>query len=195
MSTSTTSGALPLPEPKPIHWTLKFKSHKLTLFLTLDPTTPFSQIKSHLLHALHSTASLSELPSGEPLPTSPEEIEFAVPLDEKGDLSLGWREIEDLSGRLENGDGGDGESTGDNDFEDVPTARGKRKRGQKPNGTAAGGSTAAAGLVAKESPLGAGLKDWGTIAFRIRGVEEWDVVVPSYEDEIPEGEENGEMED
>lgn len=52
------------------------------------------------------------------------------------------------------------------------------------------------GSVLNESPLGAGLRDGDVLAFRFREegegegekTEEWDVVIPSYEDEDAEEE-------
>ena len=48
------------------------------------------------------------------------------------------------------------------------------------------------GSVLNESPLGAGLKDGAMLAFRFtkgatedaRDLDDWDVIIPSYEDEV-----------
>lgn len=64
--------------------------------------------------------------------------------------------------------------------------------GEDEDGGGGGGGKVKKGSVLNESPLGAGLRDGDVIAFRFRGegerTEEWDVVIPSYEEEDAEEE-------
>ena len=128
--------------------------------LACQKTTPFPTLKSQLLSAL--TAAKYTHINGAPLPKSPEDIEFAVPKD-SNDLAKGWTKLEiDVPEEEEDDDVG------------AATGKGKKKIGGKDG-------------VVNHSPAGAGLKDGSSVAFRFvgegAGVEEWDVVLPSYEEE------------
>lgn len=152
----------PTETPHPGLWTLRFKLHKTTVLLFVDKTQSFSSIKSDLLNAL-GQRGLKDL-NGEAIPRDPEDIVFGLPVD-KNDLSQGWVGLEIPSQEIEDENGS------------------KKKIGGKNS-------------VLNASPLGAGLKDGSVLAFKFRkdnekidedGVsmedDDWDVVIPSYEDE------------
>lgn len=169
-------------QPNPRTWTLKFKHHKTTIVLHVDPLQTFTSIKAELLKAIsdsHSSRSLN----GSAIPKNPNEILLAKPL-EPNDLSLGWQQI-----ILSNEDGDDdGDSTG----------KGKGKAG-----VVTGRAPAKNQL--KECPQGAGLREGSIVAFKFKNDEEmngpsndgvddeiavaeedmsrqmWDVVVPTME--------------
>lgn len=115
-----------------------------------------ASIKSELLNALKATG-INEI-NGKSLPDNEEEIIFGVPVDkhniEKGWVNLAITEPED------------GERV-------VALPKGVRK------------------TVLNASPLGAGLKDGAMLAFKFRSAgdataeddNEWDVVMPSFDDE------------
>jgi len=102
-------------------------------------------------------SGLSDL-KGEPIPSDPEEVQLAVPI-ERTDLTKGWVALEIPEEELDE----EGEK--------------KRKAGKTRRS------------VINESPIGAGLRDGATLAFRFRGESggeedeevEWDVVIPSYD--------------
>ncbi len=128
----------------------------------MDPGQSFDSIKQDLLNALKKTGR-TDL-NGEPLPSDTNHVVLGVPVD-KNDLSKGWVKLEIPETEVEDGVGG------------------KRKVGGKKS-------------ILNASPQGAGLKDGAVLAFRLLkggdemdedGLEvdhgEWDVVIPSYEDE------------
>ncbi|KAK6387105.1 hypothetical protein LTS17_000371 [Exophiala oligosperma] len=86
---SSTAGD-PLAElPTPEMITLLFKCHKSTTVLSILPDTPFSEIKTLLLSALRSR-NVTTLPNTDtPLPQDPEQLELGVLADKK-DASKGW---------------------------------------------------------------------------------------------------------
>ncbi len=116
----------------------------------------FDSIKRDLLDAIKAT-NIKDI-NGNPLPSDPDEIEFGVPRD-KNDISKGWLPLK--IPEVEDGDG---------------KGKGVKK-----------------GSVLNESPLGAGLKDGAMLAFKFtNGIaedamdldDEWDVIMPSYDDEV-----------
>lgn len=127
----------------------------------------FGSIKSELLEAIKATG-IHEI-NGCALPPNADDIVFGIPVD-KNEPSNGWvsLEIPEI------------DAFGDED------AGGKSKGVRKSS-------------VLNASPLGAGLKDGSMVAFRFRGEEpedpidaecnDWDVVIPSYDDELgsPDG--------
>ncbi|KAL8941924.1 MAG: hypothetical protein Q9216_001952 [Gyalolechia sp. 2 TL-2023] len=158
--------------PNPQHWTLRFKQHKTTVLLFVSPHQSLASVKGDLLHAI-KTARFTEI-NGIPLPSSPEDVILGVPLD-GNDPSRGWINLE--IPELEQ-DGG--------------------KKGSK--------STS----VLNATPIGAGLKDGMVLAFKSRKEKsgsddmdiddnEWDVILPNYDDEegsqVKNGEGDGHAED
>lgn len=151
----------PMPDPDPQKWTLRFKQHKTTILLFVDQAQSFTSIKKDLLEAITKTGRTAL--NGQPLPTDPEDVIFGVPV-EKNDPSRGWVRLE------------------------IPETE------VQVNGTSkkVGGKKS----VLNSSPLGAGLRDGAMLAFRFqqdgkggdedgedREDEEWDVLIPSYEEE------------
>lgn len=180
-------------KPTPQTWTLRFKTHKTTLFLHIDKTQTFASIKTELLAALQETQVKpphNGTLNGVPIPENADDILLARPVD-FNDLEAGWESLEDL---------------GDEDIitdEVTPKAKGKGRSSVSNTG----------GF--RECPLGAGLRDGCVVAFRFRSEDDevdedgemdvtgkgkgrcgkWDVVVPSYDDVYGELEEEGEGED
>lgn len=138
-----------------MQWTLRFKQHKTTILLFVQQSQPFDSIKRDLLDAIKAT-NIKDI-NANFLPSDPEDIELGVPRD-KNDISKGWLPLK--IPEVEEGD---------------TKGKGVKK-----------------GSVLNESPLGAGLKDGAMLAFRfIKGAaedgmdldDEWDVIIPSYDDE------------
>ncbi|KAI9699253.1 MAG: hypothetical protein M1820_007225 [Bogoriella megaspora] len=159
--------------PGPLTWTIRFKYNKATVLLHIDPTQSFSSIKTELLRALQNTHPYGI--NDQPLPSRPEDIQFAKPND-AADPSSGWMSIEDDDFTAT--DGGDG----------LSDKKGKGKgKAKKSN--------------AIDSMQAAGFKNGAVFAFKFREegkgmdddndgleVEEdtWDVVIPRYEDSYDE---------
>jgi hypothetical protein len=145
-------------EPSPQTWTLRFKSHKTTVLLHVNPLHTFSTIKSHLYDALQET-DLKHPETGEsiPLPPSPSDIQLGRPVN-INDAHEGFQL-------------GEWEYTGEE--EEGGKGKGKAK---------AGGTSNGAGL--KDCPKGAGLKDGAVLAFRWAGDGSWD---GEEDDDIAEG--------
>ncbi|KAF6237378.1 hypothetical protein HO173_004268 [Letharia columbiana] len=138
-----------------MQWTLRFKQHKTTILLFVQQSQPFESIKRDLLDAIKATG-IQDI-NGNALPSGPEDIEFGVPRD-KNDPSKGWVALK--IPEVEDGD---------------TKGKGVKK-----------------GSILNESPLGAGLKDGTMLAFKFTKSteeaamdldDEWDVIIPSYDDE------------
>ena len=138
-----------------MQWTLRFKQHKTTILLFVQQSQSFDSIKRDLLDAIKAT-NIKEI-NGNSLPSDPEDIELGLPKD-KNDVSKGWVPL-----IIPEGEEADVKGKG-------------VKKGSILNG----------------SPLGAGLKDGAMLAFRFtKGAaedgmdldDEWDVIMPSYDDE------------
>jgi hypothetical protein len=144
-------------EFSPETWTLRFKAHKTTVILHVNPLHTFSTIKSHLYNALEET-TLKHPETGEsiPLPPSPSDIQLGRPVN-INDAHEGFQL-------------GEWEYTGD-DEEEEEGGKGK-------------GKAKADGKGLKDCPKGAGLKDGAVLAFRWAGDGSWD---GEEEDEIKEG--------
>ena len=141
---------------------MRFKQHKTSILLFVEQTQSFASIKQDLLDAIKKSGRTGI--NGQSLPSKPEDVILGVPID-KNDASKGWVDLEIPEQELEDINGG------------------KRKVGGKKS-------------VLNSSPLGAGLKDGAMLAFKFREVDEnmdedeldtgdgnWDVIMPSYEDE------------
>lgn len=138
-----------------MQWTLRFKQHKTTILLFVQQSQPFESIKRDLLDAIKATG-IQDI-NGNALPSGPEGIEFGV-LRDKNDPSKGWVALK--IPEVEDGD---------------TKGKGVKK-----------------GSILNESPLGAGLKDGTMLAFKFTKSteeaamdldDEWDVIIPSYDDE------------
>lgn len=79
-------------------WTLRFKKHKTTTILLVQPTQPFESIKEELLSSI--TASGKVDINGIKLPSDPNDIILGVPVD-KNDISQGWVQLEMQPGKGE----------------------------------------------------------------------------------------------
>lgn len=155
-----------LTTPSSLTWTLRLKHHKTTVLLHVEPLQTLSAVKAELLSALRETDP--EGINGIPLPSSSDSIVLGKPHD-FNDISQGWQRIEESS-----------HEDGDEDIQ----KKGKGKQSRD------GGDS---------SVKGVGLKDGAALAFKwvdadqddhIVGEEEdWDVVVPSYDDVYPQDEE------
>lgn len=169
--------------PQPSHITLLLRHHKSTTLISVSPTQSFESIKDLLLAALKAreVSSLhneSDPTDPTPLPSSAADLEFGVLIDKK-DASKGWTLLTP-------------------DLATAAASSGKKKAASK------------SGDV--NSPAGAGLVDGSWLAYRVRkstqtegddanigedgdvdiDMEEdpgWDVVLPSFEDEEEEAEE------
>lgn len=142
---------MPVYDPTPDVWTIKFKNARTTVVLYVYQLQTLSRIKVELLHAL-KTANPSGQLNGATLPDSPDDIEFAKPRDPSNPGTSGWQSIE-ADAPVEDFDAdlfGGGDVT--------PKGKGKAKAKGKAN---------SAGH--KDSPLGAGLKDNAIVAFRFKG--------------------------
>jgi hypothetical protein len=174
-------------QPSPKTWILRFKSHRTTILLHVDPLQTFSTIKAELLKALEQTHRDGTL-DGHPIPKNCDEILLARPRDHN-DLNLGFEPIESVLDDESDSVVGTGKGKGK---AAATTSKGRPAKGQL-----------------KDCPQGVGLRDHGVIAFRFRrkedevmpsaemdeddeGIavskedmqveEEWDVVVPSFEE-------------
>jgi len=150
--------------PSPLTWTLRFKHHKSTTLLHVDPLQSMDSMKSELLRALQIIHTNHRLPNGTAIPSKSSDVIFGIPVDVH-DLSLGWKRVD----------------ADDDDFEDDAQTKNKksvRAAGfPKDNPTAAGLKDGS--VVAYRFTTDGAQEDEG-----ISGVEEdkWDVVLPSMDD-------------
>jgi hypothetical protein len=182
-------------EPTPITWTLRLKHQKKTVVLHVNPLQTFSSIKTTLLEVLHKTQKSDSF--DQPLPSSADEIEFGKPIDPK-DLDQGFTLGEwEHAAALEV----------DEETEDAPKAKGKKGRPSKSAVTTDESGVELAGTSnILQCPKAAGLKDGSVLVFRWgkKGDEEddiemeeererdWDVTIPSFDDEENEDAEDRE---
>ncbi|KAF2623180.1 hypothetical protein BU25DRAFT_414687 [Macroventuria anomochaeta] len=154
-------------QPTPQTWTLRFKSHRTTVLLHIDPLNTFDTVKSALYTALQETGlQATEHGPSISLPASPSDIQLGRPVDpldpSQGFVLAEWE-------------------TPASDDEVAIEEEGKGK-----GRAAAKGKKQGAGDV-KDCPKGAGLKDGAVLAFRWEGdgtKEEasWGVQLASFED-------------
>ena len=143
-------------------WTLRFKQSKTTVLLFVDKGQSLSSIKSDLLQALMLSGHQSF--NGRALPSSADDIEFALPVD-KNDLKQGWTSL-------------------DSRFSTERVDKGRRSKGDVANGTL---DDSPLGLGLKDG----GVLAFRFRASDESGPEEtmdtnkalWHVAIPSYEDE------------
>ncbi|KAI9883452.1 MAG: hypothetical protein M1823_004786 [Watsoniomyces obsoletus] len=154
-----------LPKPESTLWTLRFKNQRTTVLLYSRPDTSFNAIREELLTMLQTTNPSGEF-NGATIPSEADDIILGIPNDHK-DLQAGWKEVEIPE-----------EESGD---EKRPAGR-RRKLGGE-NSTL-------------DCPRGVGLKDGAVLAFKFRSQSsdgqdhfmngakmDWDVVVPSYDED------------
>ncbi|KAH9828044.1 hypothetical protein Tdes44962_MAKER02594 [Teratosphaeria destructans] len=173
-------------------WTVRFKHHRTTVLLHVDPLQKLSSVRAELLKAVQQTCPNGKL-DGHTIPTNEADILLARPSD-INNLSLGWDPLQhdpDLDAALTEADTGKGKGKAS-----VSAAPGKSGKSQ-----------------VTDSVQGAGLRDGGVVAFKFRSegdggaqavdegvdvededrldgetlvgepvTERWDVVVPSMEE-------------
>ena len=187
---------MPGTQPNPRTWILRFKLHRTTVLLHVDPLQSLSSVKKELLEAIEQTHPDGTL-NGIPIPKNSDEIQLARPRD-INDLSQGFESIEPKSSSAD-------------DESDAVVGAGQGKGKAAVSGPRATGAKNAKAQL-KDCAQGAGLRDHGIVAFKFKrkeeeeawesieqeddgdegivvskedmeGVEEeWDVVVPSYEE-------------
>lgn len=157
---------MPRTQPTPRTWTLRFKHHRTTILLEVDPFQPLSEVRADLLDALNETNPSGEL-NGKKIPKNPDDIQLGRAVD-RNNLNLGYVTI------------------GKGDESAEPSGKGKGKS------AAGGGSKSDAGKI-KDCPEGSGIKKSDVVAFKFKsadedveedgeGVEKWDVKVPTMEE-------------
>ncbi|KAK1067216.1 hypothetical protein LTR74_006584 [Friedmanniomyces endolithicus] len=177
----------PAIRPKSSTWILRFKHHRTTILLHVDPLQEFTSIRAELLKAIRQTCPFGTL-NGHAIPEDAGELLLARPVD-SNDLSLGWKAL----GR-EAGEGAEQEPKG---------------KGKAPVAMANSGKKVVKGKPT-DCPQAVGLRDGDMVAFRFRSeagvvqnnqgedsgvnedgetlvgaggvLEKWDVVVPTLED-------------
>jgi hypothetical protein len=161
---------MPLTDPNPRTWILRFKLNRTTVVLHIDPLQSLNSVKQELLTALQQT-HLAGTINGLSIPQNSADILLARPKD-INDLTLGFESIESAPSSI------DSESDAV-----VGAGKGKGKAVAAPSKTV-GGRSAKAQL--KDCPQGAGLRDHGIVAFKFRKADA-DVVISIEEDEEDEG--------
>lgn len=158
---------MPSMTASPAHWTLRFKHHKSTTLLHVDPLQSFATIKAELIHALNDVYHDGRLPSGLQIPESPSDILLGKAKDHH-DLTRGFERI---STNQVNGDeeGQTSNKKKRNDPIDCPKGAGLRD-----------GSAVAYRFRSEDLDLdeGLGLDDED---------EKWDVVVATFEESAEGG--------
>lgn len=157
--------------PSSLTWTLRFKYHKSTILLHVDPNQSVESLKENLLYALRDVKPSPEFLNGRSPPSSASQIKLAKPVNPL-DVSEGWEPLEAFAvDDEEDDDDGDGKGKG----------KGKVKS-----------MTEAFGQIVTEI----GIKDHSVLAFRWEDTEdpavededeamdegEWDVVIPTFND-------------
>ncbi|KAK5722753.1 hypothetical protein LTR15_005986 [Elasticomyces elasticus] len=189
----------PTIRPKPTTWILRFKHHRTTVLLHVDPLQSLAAIRAELLKAVTQTNPSGRL-NGHTIPQDANEVLLARPSDSQ-DLSLGWESLE------------------------VHEVEGASREDGKGKGKAVVGSSTGAKRGSKDKlvdcPQAVGLQDGGVVAFKFRseftaaardedeGIEvdeeyggldgetlvgegagtpeKWDVVVPTMEETYGDG--------
>ncbi|KAK0355409.1 hypothetical protein LTR02_008797 [Friedmanniomyces endolithicus] len=177
----------PAVRPKPSTWILRFKHHRTTILLHVDPLQEFTSIRAELLKAIQQTCPHGTL-NGHAIPEDAGELLLARPVD-SNDLSLGWKVL-----AREAGEGAEQEVKGKGKAPVVMANSGKKVVKGKPT----------------DCPQAVGLRDGDMVAFKFRSevgtgtrdqgegdegeqdgeklvgeggaLEKWDVVVPTLED-------------
>lgn len=154
-----------LTAPSPLTWTLRFKYHKSTTLLHVEPLQSFISIKGELLRALRQTHKNGRLSDGTSIPDAADEVILAKPVD-ISDHNQGWTRIEDPVSHAEE--------------LEPPKAAGSSKK-RKLDVTSP-----------MSCPQASGLKEGSVLAYKFSsggqddeglGLEDevWDVVIPNYD--------------
>ncbi|KAK0288451.1 hypothetical protein LTS00_009662 [Friedmanniomyces endolithicus] len=177
----------PAIRPKSSTWILRFKHHRTTILLHVDPLQEFTSIRAELLKAIQQTCPHGSL-NGHAIPEDAGELLLARLVD-SNDLSLGWKTL-----AKDAGEGMEQEGKSKGKASAVMANSGKKVVKGKPT----------------DCPQAVGLRDGDMVAFRFRsevgtatkdqdevdkgeqdgetvvgdsGVrEKWDVVIPTLED-------------
>lgn len=189
----------------PLHYTLRLKLHKTTILIVADPLGPLSDIKTELLRALtaryhNSNKTISTASGPARIPSSEADILLAKPADAH-DASKGWRRLKtasDVAGDHMNWPTAQDDVDEDEDADSFHVVTKPDSNAKSTTAKRSNNITPTPSLPT--SPREAGLKDGAVLAFKFRGHavrwgggdegvgmevdedEEWDVVVPSYED-------------
>ncbi|EME46591.1 hypothetical protein DOTSEDRAFT_169284 [Dothistroma septosporum NZE10] len=157
--------------PRPHTLTLRFKQHRTTILLEVEPLQKLSEVRALLLHAVQQTHLAGNL-NGHSIPQNPDEIKLGRAVD-RHNLKLGFTFID--KGQPE----------------EALTGKGKAK---------ASATTKSPTSQVKDCPQGVGLKTGDVVAFKFASqdetgevgdaivdmegdtVEQWDVLIPTVED-------------
>jgi len=154
-------------------WTIRFKYHKSTVLLHVEPNQTIDSLKESLLYALRDVKTSPNFLNGQTPPSSASQIHLAKPRNPL-DISEGWEPLD--------------ESSLKDVFEDDDEGNDKKKGKGK-----AKAKVESSGQTVK----GIGIKDNAVLAFRWRTKEKggkkgdedefeegdgWDVVIPTFED-------------
>nr|POE92365.1 hypothetical protein CFP56_70436 [Quercus suber] len=158
----------------PRTWTLRFKHHRSTIILHVDPLQKFPLVRAELLKAIQQTNVGGQL-NGVDVPSDCDAILLAK-LKDNNNLRSGWEQLEK----------NDEDLFADDDMK----GKGKAKAPAKSSNKSA----------VRDCPQGAGLRDGSMVAFKFKseaqaegnGIlddepflsepETWDVVIPSMEE-------------
>lgn len=179
-------------QPSPATWTIRFRLHKTTVLLPIDPLQPISSIKSDLWSALQQTSPDGTLSDSTPLPDSSDDILLARPID-INDAAAGWKALTVPGGN--DGGGGGAAKKGKGKAGEGLDAESLKSLGIKDNALLAftfASSTQFRSQPAKNSRVGT--DGGGSLDDDTDGMEglededgetkeEWDVVMPGWEDQ------------
>jgi hypothetical protein len=170
--------------PEPTNITLLFKQRKSTTLLFASSTTPISSLRQ-LLHAALKSRDVD-------VPSSAEDIEFGILKDPSVGKTIGKDQPPEW--RLVGGETGEDTDSGE-------VGKKEKKKGRPSSMNARAGAGKDRG---EETPQSLGLGDGGIVAYRFRrgrddepvasvedeemevDEDEWDVVMPSFDDEYDE---------
>jgi len=177
----------PAIRPKSSTWILRFKHHRTTILLHVDPLQELTSIRAELLKAIQQTCPHGTL-NGYAIPEDAGELLLARPVD-SNDLSLGWKA---LGGQA--GEGAEQEPKGKGKAPVAMANSGKKVVKGKPTdcpqavGLRDGDMVAfrfrsEVGTATRDQGEGdEGEQDGGTVVGESGALEKWDVVVPTLED-------------
>lgn len=149
-------------------WTLRFKHHRTTVLLHVDPLQRFSSVRAELLKAVQQTHPDGKL-NGHAIPDNTDDVLLARPAD-INDLSMGWEAI--------------GQDNDEDTFVDDSKSKGKGKAGV---GAGTKGRPKKDNVV--DCPQGVGLRDGGVVAFKFRSGADATVAKDEVEESVTENEE------
>ncbi|TKA75653.1 hypothetical protein B0A55_05005 [Friedmanniomyces simplex] len=135
----------PAIRPRPSTWILRFKHHRTTILLHVDPLQKLSSVRAELLKAVRQTCPHGTL-NGHTVPDDEGDVLLARPVD-SDDLSLGWQALER-------------EDEVEKAVKEDAKGKGKAAVGSSANKAGKDKLTAC--------PQGVGLQDGGVVAFKFR---------------------------